>query len=155
MLRKILLICSLCLFINILQAKSLDNFLAEYDYQKLKLVNTNQEFATPYLIGKVNQNKAYVLFDSGSKGVSIFNFSVNQLKLNKIEDQNYSLNMAGQKSKNYNVILDKIEIGNISLNNIKARITTQPKKKQYPIIIVGLDFLEKYNAILDFSRSYI
>nr|WP_234393637.1 retropepsin-like aspartic protease [Francisella hispaniensis] len=94
---------------------------------------------------------SYVLFDSGSKGVSIFNFSVNQLKLNKIEDQNYSLNMAGQKSKNYNVILDKIEIGNISLNNIKARITTQPKKKQYPIIIIGLDFLEKYSAILDFS----
>lgn len=63
--------------------------------------------------------------------------------------------MAGQKSKNHSVILDEIEIGNIHLNNIKARITTQPKKKQYPIIVIGLDFLEKYNAIFDFSRSYI
>ncbi|WP_257006245.1 aspartyl protease family protein, partial [Francisella tularensis] len=72
-------------------------------------------------MAKVNQNKAYILFDSGSKGVSIFNSSV----LNKRQDSNYSLNMAGQKSKNHSVILDEIEIGNIHLNNIKARITTQ------------------------------
>ena len=51
--------------------------------------------------------------------------------------------MAGQKSKNHSVILDKIEIGSISLNNVKARITTQPKKKQYPTVVIGLDLLEK------------
>ncbi|ACD30874.1 retroviral-like aspartic protease family protein [Francisella tularensis subsp. mediasiatica] len=138
-------------YIGLCYAKQLPEILKKYNYQQLKLVDTNQEFVAPYLIAKVNQNKAYILFDSGSKGVSIFNSSV----LNKRQDSNYSLNMAGQKSKNHSVILDEIEIGNIHLNNIKARTTTQPKKKQYPIIVIGLDFLEKYNAIFDFSRSYI
>lgn len=60
--------------------------------------------------------------------------------------------MAGQTSINHSVVLKKVKIGNIILKNVKAEITNQPKKKQYPTIVIGTNFLKKYNAIFNFSN---
>ncbi|AFJ43410.1 hypothetical protein OOM_0945 [Francisella orientalis str. Toba 04] len=63
--------------------------------------------------------------------------------------------MAGQKIKNQNVLLDKIQIGDIILQNVEANITNQPKREEYPVVVIGTDFLAKYNAIFDFSENLI
>lgn len=41
------------------------------------------EFTAPYMIAKVNNKSAYIVFDSGSKWISIFNHSVEQSKLSQ------------------------------------------------------------------------
>ncbi|WP_150464625.1 aspartyl protease family protein [Francisella sp. XLW-1] len=154
MFRKILIIFSCCLFMNLSVANKLQNNLKEYNYKALKLEN-KKEFKAPYILAKVNDRPAYVIFDSGSKGISIFNHSVDQLGLNQESGSGYSSNMVGQKIKNQNVVLNKIQIGDIFLKNVEAKITNQPKRKQYPVIVVGTDFLVRYNAIFDFSENLI
>ncbi|AJI69096.1 hypothetical protein DR79_412 [Francisella tularensis] len=54
MFKKILLGFSFCLLIGLCYAKQLPEILKKYNYQQLKLVDTNQEFVAPYLIAKVN-----------------------------------------------------------------------------------------------------
>jgi predicted aspartyl protease len=153
---RLLIIIILCFFINTLQAEDLGNYLTEkYGYQEFNLLDNVQEYHAPYLIGKVNNNKVYILFDTGSNGISIFNSSVKQLKLKEDNTLNHSKNMAGQTSINHNVILKRIKIGNIILKNVKAEITNQPKKKQYSTIVIGTNFLKKYNAIFNFSNNNI
>ncbi|MEY8702297.1 retroviral-like aspartic protease family protein [Francisella philomiragia] len=154
MFRKILIILSFCLFMNLSVANNLQDILKEYAYKALKL-ESEKEFKAPYILAKVNNRFAYVIFDSGSKGISIFNHSVDQSKLSQKNSSDYSTNMAGQKTKSQYVVLDKIQIGDIILRNVKANITNQPKRKQYPVIVVGTDFLAKYNAIFDFSENLI
>ncbi|API86711.1 retroviral-like aspartic protease family protein [Francisella uliginis] len=153
---KIIISFIFCLLVNTLQAEDLGNYLTEkYGYQKFNLLDNDQEYHAPYLIGKVNNNKVYILFDTGSNGVSIFNSSVKQLKLKEDNSLNHSKNMTGQSSINHSVILKQIKIGNIILKNVKAKITNQPKKKQYPTIVIGTNFLKKYNAIFNFSNNNI
>ncbi|MED7788527.1 aspartyl protease family protein [Francisella sp. 19X1-34] len=153
---RFLIVFILCFFINTLQAENLENYLTQkYNYQKLSLLDNYKNFPAPYLIGEVNENKAYILFDTGSSGVSIFNSSVKQLKLKEDSRLNHSKNMAGQTSINHNVILKRIKVGNIILKNVIANITNQPKKKQYPTIVIGTNFLKKYNAIFNFSNNSI
>ncbi|KFJ43733.1 aspartyl protease family protein [Francisella philomiragia] len=154
MFRKILIIFSFCLFMNLSVANNLQDILKEYAYEALKLEN-KKEFKAPYVLAKVNNRFAYVIFDSGSKGISVFSHSVDQLGLNQESGSGYSSNMVGQKIKNQNVVLNKIQIGDILLKNVEAKITNQPKRKQYPVIVVGTDFLVRYNAIFDFSESLI
>ncbi|MED7820330.1 MULTISPECIES: retroviral-like aspartic protease family protein [unclassified Francisella] len=153
---KALIIFVSCFFICAIQAESLENYLIKnYGYQRLKLSNNYKELDGPYLIGEVNNSKAYIMFDTGSNGISIFNDSVNQLKLKESNSLNHSKNMAGQSSINHDVLLKQIKIGNIVLKNINAETINQPKKIQYPTIIIGTKFLDKYNAIFNFSNQSI
>ena len=74
---KIVISFILCLFANTLQAEDLGNYLTEkYGYQKFNLLNDYNNFPAPYLIGEANNSEAYIIFDTGSNGVSIFNSSI-------------------------------------------------------------------------------
>lgn len=150
MFRKVSLMLVFYFFINLSVANDLQGILKKYNYKQLSIEGKG-EFKAPYMIAKVNDKSAYIVFDSGSKGISIFNHSVEQLKLSQKNSSDYSINMAGQKIKNQNVLLDKIQIEDIILKNVEAKITNQPKREQYPVIVIGTDFLANYNAIFDFS----
>ncbi|BCD90464.1 hypothetical protein fh0823_06030 [Francisella halioticida] len=79
---RFLIVFIFCFFINTLQAENLGNYLTQkYGYQKFNLLDNYENFPALYLIGEVNNSKAYILFDTGSNGISIFNRSLKQLGL--------------------------------------------------------------------------
>ncbi|AXA32904.1 retroviral-like aspartic protease family protein [Francisella adeliensis] len=154
--KSIILLFSL-LLVNICVASDivLSKFLDQYGYEPLKLIDSKETSNAPYIVAKVNGKKAYILLDSGSSGVNIFKNSLAELDLKSSDSSSYSANMTGKVLKDKTVTLKSIDVGNISLENIKSEITNQPKKLSLPTLIFGTKFLEKYNALFDFSTSKV
>ena len=141
--------------ISVANNEDLSKSLDQYSYKPFKFVNNKQTSNAPYITAKVNGKKAYVLLDSGSSGVSIFNNSLTELNLKGSDSSTYSANMSGEISKDKTVVLKNIKIGDILLKNIKSGITNQPKKMSLPTIVLGTKLLDKYNALFDFSASKV
>jgi hypothetical protein len=84
--------------ISVANNEDLSKSLDQYSYKPFKFVNNKQTSNAPYITAKVNGKKAYVLLDSGSSGVSIFNNSLTELNLKGSDSSTYSANMSGEMS---------------------------------------------------------
>lgn len=108
------------------------------------------------ILGHINQNKVKFLIDTGATQVAIPLYLAEKLKLPKLGSTMVST--AGGRSKAYTTNIDKLEIGNVVISNIKALII---EDMDGDTSLLGMNVLRKFEIkqnkdflILEIPNTY-
>lgn len=132
---------------------SLSKTLTNFGYTKIPLFNLNG--SALYFKGSIQNQAVYFLLDTGSTKASIFCEPADKLKLDPILSDEKIMNMNGEIKYAKKVILSDVSIENINVDEISANLMEQPFKNDLATIVLGNEFLEKYNAIIDLGKKFL
>jgi hypothetical protein len=90
-----------------------------------------------------------LLIDSTLASKQGYSVDLPVIKVNRLR------NGAGQVFETKVVEVQRIGLGEISLNQIPAQILTQENPAGFEVHILGNDFLKRYNTIIDFQKQLI
>lgn len=109
--------------------------------------------------GEINGYKINVLFDTGASGCCIVKETISKCKLTELVDNKHILTMQGLVKKNNEGKIWYLDLDLLCMNNTleKYPISCEviDKINDKIDLILGSNFLRRYNSIIDFSSRMI
>lgn len=109
--------------------------------------------------GEINGHKINVLFDTGASGCCIVKETINKCKLNELVDNKHILTMQGLVKKNNEGKIWYLDLNLFCINDNLERYPISceviSKINDKIDLILGSNFLRRYNSIIDFSSRTI
>lgn len=124
-------------------------FLSSIGYTKIPIIKKKGSL---YINGTIEKQPIYCLLDTGSTSPSILSDSLVPLKLTGTCCEEKVANMTGGITYAKKVSLPLVTINDIQVNPMVAKVTEQPFKNDLSTIVLGNDFFEMYNAIIDIGN---
>jgi len=109
--------------------------------QKREVRITRNNHGSYYTVGSINGRNVDMMLDTGATSVAMSSVEAKRLGIQYwLSGQEIMVSTASGRAKGYAITLDKVQVGSIALNNVRATVVEGSSPTQ---VLLGMSFLNK------------